>query len=557
MATSYPGALDSLTNPTATDTLDSATVPHAAQHANANDAIEAIEATLGINPQGSSATVKARFDTVPLLAASNTFTVGNQIINNNSSSAVALSVKGASAQVADLQTWLDSNGAASGHISADGSLIVGEEATTNLIYNPSFEVGTQYIGTANVTSQARDNTYSAFGSYALKVVCNGSGTPGIYANSTVTGLTRLAVTGGQNYTFSAYVRDGNTSLNFKILLEWYTSSNTSLGSVSSSFVTVSSGQWTRLIFTATAPATAALCTPVVQGQSAPAAGTIWYLDSMQLEAKNYATSYIDGSLPGGTWSGTANASPSSRTALSVDRADSGLTVGNNATFNALTQVNAQAPGNIMFTLKRALNHFADQMQLKMSTGAILAGFNAIAQFFTGSTSPVLTAVGGATTAASGDGTTATLTLTSASNLAVNDLITVAGVTPTGYNTTSATVTAVSNTSPYTVSYLNTTTGSQTVAGTVSTPAQVSITARSAGTKGIVVKGATSQVANLQEWQDSTGAIKGAVTKDAWLAISNSTAPAANNPTAGGYLYVEAGALKYRGSSGTVTTIASA
>jgi len=554
MATSYPGALDSLTNPTATDTLDSATVPHAAQHANANDAIEAIEATLGINPQGSSATVKARFDTVPLLAASNTFTVGNQIINNNSSSAVALSVKGASAQVADLQTWLDSNGAASGHISADGSLTVGEEATTNLVPNPSFEVSTAYTGSSRV-SLARDNTYSAYGSYALKATCDGTGSPSVYPNSSSGG--RLPVTSGQNYTFSAYVRDGNTALPFKIVLEWYTSANVSLGSVSSISITPSSSQWTRMIFTATAPATAAFCTPLIQGQGTPAASSIFYADALQLEAKNYATSYIDGSLPGGVWSGTAGLSTSSRTALSVDRADTGLTVGNNATFNALTQVNAQASGNIMFTLKRALNHFADQIQLKMSTGTILAGFNAIAQFFTGSTSPVLTAVGGATTAASGDGTTATLTLTSASNLAVNDLITVAGVTPTGYNTTSATVTAVSNTSPYTVSYLNTTTGSQTVAGTVSTPAQASITARSAGTKGIVVKGATSQVANLQEWQDSTGAIKGAVTKDAWLAISNSTAPAANNPTAGGYLYVEAGALKYRGSSGTVTTIASA
>jgi len=35
-----------------------------------------------------------------------------------------------------------------------------------------------------------------------------------------------------------------------------------------------------------------------------------------------------------------------------------------------------------------------------------------------------------------------------------------------------------------------------------------------------------------------------------------TAPT-GNPTAGGYLYVEAGALKYKGSSGTVTTLGNA
>ena len=60
MASSYPGGLDAFTNPSASDTLDSATVPHADQHSNANDAIEAIESTLGVNPQGGSATVVAR-----------------------------------------------------------------------------------------------------------------------------------------------------------------------------------------------------------------------------------------------------------------------------------------------------------------------------------------------------------------------------------------------------------------------------------------------------------------------------------------------------------------
>jgi hypothetical protein len=39
-------------------------------------------------------------------------------------------------------------------------------------------------------------------------------------------------------------------------------------------------------------------------------------------------------------------------------------------------------------------------------------------------------------------------------------------------------------------------------------------------------------------------------------LANATAPT-TNPSGGGILYVEAGALKYRGSSGTVTTIAAA
>jgi hypothetical protein len=42
-----------------------------------------------------------------------------------------------------------------------------------------------------------------------------------------------------------------------------------------------------------------------------------------------------------------------------------------------------------------------------------------------------------------------------------------------------------------------------------------------------------------------------------IGISNATTVPTSNPTDGGILYVEGGALKFRGSSGTVTTIAPA
>jgi len=92
MATNYPGALDSFVNPTATDTLDSATVPHAAQHDNINDAMSAVQVTLGVNPQGDSATVVARLtaldSTVAGKAATNqTMYVGTTAVAINRSSA--------------------------------------------------------------------------------------------------------------------------------------------------------------------------------------------------------------------------------------------------------------------------------------------------------------------------------------------------------------------------------------------------------------------------------------------------------------------------------------
>lgn len=46
MATNFPGSLDAFTNPIASDTLDNP--PHDEQHADINDAMEAVQAKLGV-----------------------------------------------------------------------------------------------------------------------------------------------------------------------------------------------------------------------------------------------------------------------------------------------------------------------------------------------------------------------------------------------------------------------------------------------------------------------------------------------------------------------------
>jgi hypothetical protein len=60
MSTQYPNSLDNFLNPTATDTLNSPIVPHADQHSNLNDAVEAVQTVLGINPAGYHLTIKDR-----------------------------------------------------------------------------------------------------------------------------------------------------------------------------------------------------------------------------------------------------------------------------------------------------------------------------------------------------------------------------------------------------------------------------------------------------------------------------------------------------------------
>jgi len=49
MAITYPTTLDTLTNPTSANKLNTTGVEHATQHSNANDAIEALEAKVGVN----------------------------------------------------------------------------------------------------------------------------------------------------------------------------------------------------------------------------------------------------------------------------------------------------------------------------------------------------------------------------------------------------------------------------------------------------------------------------------------------------------------------------
>lgn len=45
--------------------------------------------------------------------------------------------------------------------------------------------------------------------------------------------------------------------------------------------------------------------------------------------------------------------------------------------------------------------------------------------------------------------------------------------------------------------------------------------------------------------------------DGVVYVANATTVPTSNPSGGGILYVQGGALKYRGSSGTITTVANA
>ena len=75
MSINFPTSLDTLTNPTATDTLDSP--PHDTQHSDANDAIEALQAKVGIDSSAVTTSHDYKIATNTTDIATNTTDITN------------------------------------------------------------------------------------------------------------------------------------------------------------------------------------------------------------------------------------------------------------------------------------------------------------------------------------------------------------------------------------------------------------------------------------------------------------------------------------------------
>ena len=138
MATSYPGALDTFTNPLATDTLDASSVAHAAQHDHINDAVKAIQIALGTSPQGGYSNVAARL---------------NAAAYSGHTHAIA--------DVSGLQTALNAKAASSITISAGSGLTGGGDLTANRALAVSWG-GTGAATTAARSDHNHDGVYTKY-----------------------------------------------------------------------------------------------------------------------------------------------------------------------------------------------------------------------------------------------------------------------------------------------------------------------------------------------------------------------------------------------------------
>lgn len=66
MASGYPTTLDNFNNPGAGDAMNNPTTPHALQHSDANDAIEALQAKVGVNGSAVASSLDYRLSNLLL-----------------------------------------------------------------------------------------------------------------------------------------------------------------------------------------------------------------------------------------------------------------------------------------------------------------------------------------------------------------------------------------------------------------------------------------------------------------------------------------------------------
>ena len=178
MATNYPNQIDSLTNPTPTTREDQ--LSHAAQHANANDAIEAIETYVGTTADTAADTTL----TGRIVALEEGAGTGEILIEDVTGLQTALDGKAAVShthtisQVTNLQSTLDGKAAAShGHSIADIDIL--QDSLDDLqtsIGNKADAVHTHTLSQITDAGTAASRNVAASGDASASQVVLGSDT---------------------------------------------------------------------------------------------------------------------------------------------------------------------------------------------------------------------------------------------------------------------------------------------------------------------------------------------------------------------------------------------
>ena len=470
MATNFPTSLDALVNPSAGDSL--ATVNHADQHANANDAIEALQAKVGVN--GSAVTTSLDY-----------------LVRNIDATSAVVSGSSASALMRITQT-------------GSGNALVVEDST-----NPD---GTPFVIDASGNALFGEDTATTIGLVTPKIQVAGT----TASSSSISSLSYQASASGPRFDFAK-------SRSATVGSHTIVNTNDDLGGIrfygsdGSAFV-----QSANIIVVAEGTPSSGVIPSSLRFSTANSSGTV--AERMRIDPS------------GNLWIGTT---AGGATSLSVSKNLTGAT----------TAFGIISGGQVQSDVTGAVQVF----RAGVSTAAASFTVSNLHNFYTDG----IQSLGAGSSINNLYGFTAGSNLTSGTNN-----FGFYGSIASGVGCWNIYMNGTAN------NYLA---GRLGVGATLTSGAMAQITNTTAADKGLVVKGAASQSGNLFEVQNSAGTALAlldsagnflvgmttiATSSAKTIHIANGTAPSAN-PTAGGVLYVESGALKYRGSSGTVTTIATA
>jgi hypothetical protein len=148
----FPTSLDSLTNPVAGDALNSVTVPHATQHANLNDAVEALEAKVGIDGSAVATSLDYRVDALESAGGTDlSYTAATRVIASSTGTDATLPL----VSTGDAGLAPASGGGTSNFLRADGTWTAptgAGDVTTS---------GTQTLTNKRITKRVGSTTSSA------------------------------------------------------------------------------------------------------------------------------------------------------------------------------------------------------------------------------------------------------------------------------------------------------------------------------------------------------------------------------------------------------------
>ena len=189
-----------------------------------------------------------------------------------------------------------------GNITDGGS--AGTAVITNLVTNPRFELTTTGVTNIGATASRPSGASPISGTYVYRLTA----TAAALMRSTMGAIT---VTSGSVYTFAVHVRC-NSGLTVGISMFDGADGSTVIATGPRR---IADGNWQRLTMTVRIPSGVASIRPYWYRLQlgAAAAGDIMDADGVSLTAGQNLYAYFDGSSAGGAWTGTADASTSTKT----------------------------------------------------------------------------------------------------------------------------------------------------------------------------------------------------------------------------------------------------